>query len=132
MDRDELARDATVDSMRASVARYGQPAPTEGHDHGGHGAASVREAEYLGHRIVIRTSYEIEIDGKPLNAHVGVDNGGRVHYHGIPNNQFKSAVDLVKHIIDAFPDDFPPRTGTTRGGRGRGASGPAEPGGHHH
>ena len=125
MDGDELAREATVESMRASIAQYGQPTPEEEHAHGGQGPASVREAEYLGHRIVIKTSYEIEIDGKPLRAHVGVDNGGMVHYHGIPNNRFRSAIDLVKHIIDAFPDDFPPRTGGT-GGR-------AEPeGGHHH
>jgi hypothetical protein len=129
MDRKELARQATAASMRASVAEHGRPPADDPHGHGGHAAATVREAEYKGHRIVIRTRYEIEIDGKPLEAHFAVDNAGLVHYHGIPNNHFRSAVDLVKHIVDAFPDDFPP-PGTTPKGRGRrtGTRGRAEPG----
>jgi hypothetical protein len=75
--------------------------------------ASVREAEYKGHRIVIRTTYDIRIDGKPVAGHVGVTNDGQVHYHPVPNVSFSSAIDLVKQLIDIFPDDFTGR----RGGR---------------
>jgi len=29
-----------------------------------------------------------------------VNNAGSVHYHAIPNQEFASAVDLVKRIVD--------------------------------
>jgi hypothetical protein len=61
---------------------------------------------YKDHEIVIRTTYEITIDGETFAAHVNVDNNGRVHYHGLPTRDFPSTVDLVKQVIDAFPDDF--------------------------
>lgn len=67
---------------------------------------TVREAEYNGHHIVIRTTYQLEVDGKPIMGHLGVTNDGQVHYHPIPNMSFASAVDLVKQLIDVFPDDF--------------------------
>ena len=80
---------------------------------------SVREAEYQGHRIVIRTTYRIEVDGVPVTGHVGVTADGRVHYHAVPNASFASAVDLVKRLIEVFPDDF-----------NRGADGSGPRGGH--
>src|SRR6185503_1730971 len=83
---------------------------------------SIREADYKGHHIEIRTTYEIEVDGVPVTGHLGVDNEGRVHYHPVPNASFASAVDLVKQLIDSFPDDFP------AGGAGRSRTG----GGHMH
>jgi len=46
---------------------------------------SVREADYGGHHIVIRTTYQIEVDGVPLMGHMGVTDDGRVHYHPVPN-----------------------------------------------
>ena len=67
---------------------------------------SVREADYQGHHIVVRTRYEIEVDGRAVTGHMGVTNDGHVHYHPVPNMSFPSAVDLVKQLIDVFPDDF--------------------------
>ena len=67
---------------------------------------SVREADYRGHHIVVRTHYEIEVDGRAVMGHMGVSNDGQVHYHPVPNLSFASAVDLVKQLIDIFPDDF--------------------------
>ena len=67
---------------------------------------SVREAEYQGHHIVVRTSYHIEVDGQVLNGHFAVTNDGQVHYHPLPNISFASAIDLVKQLIDLFPADF--------------------------
>lgn len=74
-----------------------------------HGAMeSVREADYRGHHIVVRTSYEIEVDGRRVTGHLAVRNDGRVHYHPVPNLAFASAVELVERLIDVFPDEFPP------------------------
>ena len=42
---------------------------------------SVRKADYKGHHIVIRTQYQIEVDGKMIMGHLRVTNDGQVHYH---------------------------------------------------
>jgi hypothetical protein len=67
---------------------------------------SVREIEYNGHKIAIHTQYEIRVDGKPLTGHIYVDNTGKVSTHALPTYSFASAVDLVKKMVDAFPDNF--------------------------
>jgi hypothetical protein len=67
---------------------------------------SVREIEYNDHKIAIYTQYEIKVDGKPFSGHIYVDNRGRVSAHALPNYSFVSAVDLVKKMIDEFPDEF--------------------------
>ena len=74
-----------------------------------HGESVVtRESDYKGHHIVVRTKYEVEIDGRPLLGHVGVNDAGSVHYHPVPNMNFASALDMVKKVIDVFPRDFEP------------------------
>jgi hypothetical protein len=73
-----------------------------GHDHG----MSVRETYYKGRRIVIRTTYDVTVDGKKFDAALGVSNSGQVHYHGMPNVGFDSAIDLMKSVIDQFPEAF--------------------------
>jgi hypothetical protein len=93
-------------------AKQVQQNKPRGHEHGmhpGEGAETVREDEYEGHKIVIRTKYEIEVDGRRLTGHLGVTNDGRVHYHAVPNLSFPSAVAMVRRLIDAFPDDFAAR-----------------------
>jgi hypothetical protein len=67
---------------------------------------SVREVDYNGHKIAIYTQYEIRVDGEPFSSRVYVDNTGKVSTHALPAYSFASAVDLVKKIIDEFPDDF--------------------------
>ena len=76
--------------------------------HAGHEGPfeSVREVEYKGHKIIIRTQYEIKVDGKPLGGHIYVDNSGRVSSHAMPTYSFVSTVDLIKKLIDAFPVNF--------------------------
>jgi hypothetical protein len=76
---------------------------------------SVREDQYKGHHIKVRTTYDIRVDGVPVTGHLGVTNDGRVHYHPVPNVSFASAIDLVKQLIDLFPDDF---FGDHQGGAG--------------
>jgi hypothetical protein len=83
----------------------GLPRP-EHMDHGP--ARSIREDEFNGHHIVITTTTEIAIDGRPLRIHVGLSNDGSAHCHGLPAYQFASMVDMVRVLIHYFPDDFPP------------------------
>jgi len=77
---------------------------------------TIRNAEHHGHHILVRTHYEIEVDGQMLMGHMGVTNDGHVHYHPLPNLSFTSAIDLVRQLIDTFPDDFAtPGTGSMDG-----------------
>jgi len=111
---DDELREITEPSAYLPNVSASEP-PAGAHAH--HGPiTTVREAVHEGHRIVIRTSYEIEVDGRPVGGHLGVTNDGRVHYHPVPNLSFVSAVDMVKSLIDTFPDDF-------EGGDGHGDGG---------
>jgi hypothetical protein len=83
----------------------GQPVAAGHAGHEGH-FVSVREAEYKGHKITVRTHYEIKVDGKPISGHIYVDNSGRVSSHAMPAYSFVSTVDLIKKLIDAFPANF--------------------------
>lgn len=74
--------------------------------HGATPATSTRTADYLGHHIEIRTTYEIEIDGARLMTHLVVTDEGQVQCHALPNYTFLSAVDMVRALIDQFPDEF--------------------------
>ncbi len=74
--------------------------------HMGAATSSLREADYKGHHITIKTTYQITIDGKLFKGALGVSNTGTVHYHGMPNTAFASALDLIKAVIDVFPDEF--------------------------
>jgi hypothetical protein len=80
------------------------------------GSGSVRHVTYKGHDIRITTTYHIELDGAEITGHLQVNNAGSVHYHAIPNQEFASAVDLVKRIVDLTD----------------GLDEPAAPGPHHH
>ena len=96
----------TPESIASYVAKNAEKVKKiqeQSHDHA---MESVREATYKGHRILVRTHYEIEVDGKRVMGHLGVTNDGQVHYHPIPNASFPSAVELVERLIDIFPDDF--------------------------
>ena len=39
--------------------------------------------------------------------HVMVGDDGHVHTHSLPNYSWRSTLDLVRQMIDAFPEDFP-------------------------
>jgi hypothetical protein len=76
------------------------------HESHHHGTSTVREISYRAHTIRVVTSYEIEVDGHPVTGHVLVTNEGTLHYHAIPNQEFPSALDMVKRMIDLAPDQF--------------------------
>jgi len=101
------AKNAEVLPTPESIAAYvkkNAAAPIMGPMHGP--MKTVRQDDYKGHHITVRTSYEIDVDGQPVTGHINVSNGGEVAYHGLPNMKFDSAVDLVRRLIDQFPEDF--------------------------
>ena len=105
MRKSELAQAADPDYLREQLPRNKPKQHMAGHHHGA-STGTVREVTYGGHVIHIRTTYSIDVDGKPVTGHIGVNNEGRVHYHAFPTLNFASAIDVVKLLIDKFPDDF--------------------------
>jgi hypothetical protein len=102
--KDSIAR-STEKSVRSYLKKNaGVVEGVQKHSH--QMSETIRQAEYKGHHIVLRTTYELEIDGKPVLGHLQVDDAGRVHYHPVPNLSFASALDMAKQLIDVFPDDF--------------------------
>jgi hypothetical protein len=74
--------------------------------HAGHEATGVREFTHGGHIVKIITTYRVEVDGNPIRAHLSVDEDGQVYTHATPFVTYSSAVDLIKAVIDAYPDAF--------------------------
>jgi hypothetical protein len=70
------------------------------------GQEIVRQDDYKGHHIVVRTVYHITIDGQEVTGHIMLTNDGQVQYHGLPNRSFDSTVQLARTLIDNFPEDF--------------------------
>ena len=95
----------TMKSISSYVAKHA-PQVEEAQRHQHEASETVREADYEGHHIVVRTTYQIEVDGVPVTGHLGVTDDGQVHYHPLPNMSFASALDMVRQLIDVFPDDF--------------------------
>jgi hypothetical protein len=106
----ELLADSLHDEGRQAAVLASYRAASAAADHA-HAHPSVRTAEHNGHLIEIRTTYDVRIDGEPMEAHLGVGNDGNVHYHGLPNYSEASAIDLMRRVVDAFPDDYPPTDG---------------------
>ena len=61
---------------------------------------NVRKFEYRGHTVRIVTRYEITIDNQPWEQNLQVLQNGTVHYHGLPQANLSSAVDMMKAVID--------------------------------
>src|SRR5262249_2486868 len=70
------------------------------------GQEVIREEDYKDHHIIVRSTYHIMVDKQEVTGHLMVTNSGQVQYHGLPNHSFDSAIDLVKSLIDNFPEDF--------------------------
>lgn len=105
MAEDELDLSGEPKSLVESLARH---ADDLSQAHLGHEGPieTVRETTYRNHHIVVRTTYSITVDDVAVEGHLGVSNDGQVHYHAIPNLGFASAMELVKKVIDTFPEDF--------------------------
>ncbi len=106
VERSELAESARPESMIAALRANAEELRGAAAPHHGGDLTSVRRSSHNGHEIVVRTTYAISVDGRDFDVHLTVDNGGRVHYHGLPTRDFASVIDLVEKAIDTFPDDF--------------------------
>lgn len=89
--------------------------------HAGHEATAVREFSHAGHNVKIITTYRVEVDGQPVRAHLSVDEDGRVYTHATPFVTYASANDLMKAVIDTYPDSFSGQAGRHDGGHHGGA-----------
>ncbi|MGI5127965.1 hypothetical protein ACQEVB_14230 [Pseudonocardia sp. CA-107938] len=89
---------AVQDSLVENPLHVHPPGPVE----------TVRTDRYGEHDISVRTTYLIEIDGRPIGGHLFVTNSGDVQVHALPNYSFASAIDMARQLIDAFPDGFGP------------------------
>lgn len=74
--------------------------------HAGHETTAVREMAHQGHVVRIYTTYRVEVDGEPIRAHLSVDEDGRVYTHATPFVTYASALDLMRAVIDGYPDSF--------------------------
>ena len=79
----------------------------------------LRTETHKGHDIRIETTYKITVDGKVVSGHLDVTNSGHVHYHPLPNHSASSAIEMVRTIIDSFPDDFPSGKGKRSADKGK-------------
>src|SRR6266849_4559128 len=70
------------------------------------GQEIVRQDDYKGHHVIVRTVYHITIDGAEVTGHIMLTNDGQVQYHGLPNRSFDSTIQLARSLIDNFPEDF--------------------------
>ena len=100
MKRKEAARYAPNAPLLKSVAKL--PKIKHGTMHG----KSVRTFSHKGHEISITTMYQVKIDRRVVHLPLMVSDDGHVQSHAIPNYSLSSAVDIVKTIVDLFPEDF--------------------------
>ena len=99
--------------------------------HGKGGQEITRQDDYKGHHILVKTRYEMTIDGQAVTGHIMLSNLGQVQYHGLPNHSFDSAVELARALIDNFPEDFEKKSSrsSSHGGGKGGAMGGMKMGG---
>ena len=105
-DTSVLTRYSPTDEANAHPDWVKTQFPTYIAPHAGHETTAVREFTHGGHVVRVVTTYRVEVDGKPIRAHLSVDEDGQVFAHATPFVTYSSAVDLMKAIIDAYPDSF--------------------------
>jgi hypothetical protein len=98
----ELRASVEPERVLNSLAEAQEDLRSAGSAHPHQPVTDIRTAHHRGHEIIVRTSYEIEVDGSPFNVALIVGADGHVHYHGLPTQNFSSAIDLVRAAIDVF------------------------------
>ncbi len=79
----------------------------EHHGHGHHGKMKTkRTLEHLGNAIEIETTYAIKINGVVYKTHVMLGEDGGLTTHAIPYRIFQSMPDLIKALIELYPNEF--------------------------
>ena len=105
-DTSVLARYSPTDGARSHPDWVKTQFPTYIIPHGGHEGTALREFTHGGHLVKIFTTYRVQVDGNPIQAHLSVDEDGRVYTHATPFVTYASAIDLMKAVIDGYPDAF--------------------------
>ena len=98
-----LAHYSPTDAARSHPEWVKTKFPSYVEPHGKHEATSVRELTHKGHTVRIITTYRVEVDGKPADLHLSVDEDGQVFTHATPFVTYASAVDLMKAVMDDIP-----------------------------
>jgi len=98
----DAGADASLTQAKTTAALFKKLMMSVHHGH----SSPVRLATHHGHKIEIKTSYEVKVDGKKLNIAFAPEMDGSVTYHAVPNRSFDSAVDLIRSLIDTFPEEF--------------------------
>ncbi|WP_433782585.1 hypothetical protein ACQPX6_22265 [Actinomycetospora sp. CA-101289] len=98
----ELRASVEPERVLTSLAEAQEDLRSAGSPHVHQPLTDIRTANHRGHEIIVRTSYEIEVDGSPFDVALIVGDDGHVHYHGLPTQNFSSAIDLVRAAIDVF------------------------------
>ncbi|WLI14841.1 MULTISPECIES: hypothetical protein [Pseudomonas] len=101
-----LAEISITDPDKTHPAWIKEQFPEYVDPHAGHEARTVREINHKGHVVRIVTTYQVEVDGVPVQAHLFVDDAGQVHTHATPFVTYGSALDLMTAVIDAYPESF--------------------------
>jgi hypothetical protein len=108
-----LAQYSPTDAAQSHPEWVKTKFPSYVEPHGKHEATSVRELAHKGHTVRIITTYRVEVDGKPADLHLSVDEDGQVFTHATPFVTYASAVDLMKAVMDAYPEDAFSNSSTT-------------------
>lgn len=70
--------------------------------------AGIRTSRHGKFKIEITTRYAVQVNGRKVPMAIEVGPDGSVSSHDIPHYIAASAVDLVKAMIDAYPERFAP------------------------
>ncbi|MCX5372659.1 hypothetical protein OG613_42400 [Streptomyces sp. NBC_00015] len=97
---EELAYTALPEVLAGHLADAVRPLDTPGQ------VRSVRTARHGDHDITVTTVHEVIVDGAPVAARLTVDDAGMLHSPGLPYQRFASALDAVRALITAYPDEF--------------------------
>lgn len=122
----ELRASVEPERVLTSLAEAQEDLRSAGSAHLHQPLTDIRTARHRGHEIVVRTSYEIEVDGSPFDVALIVGDDGHVHYHGLPTQNFSSALDLVRAAIDVFGAEDLVGGGHAHGEHGHGEHGHGE------
>ncbi|MFD7962938.1 hypothetical protein ACFV5J_19230 [Streptomyces zaomyceticus] len=97
---EELAYTASPEIFAGYVADAVRPTEPPGR------LRSVRTARYEDHDITVTTVHEVIVDGVTVDVRLTVDDAGMLHSPGLPYQRFTSALDAVRALISAYPDEF--------------------------
>jgi hypothetical protein len=89
---------AVPDWVRARHPEYAR------HAHAAGPVTSTRTIQAAGRDVVVRTTYEVFMDGEALSLSMMVDSDGRLWSHLCPYATFATATELVEYVLERVPE----------------------------